>query len=261
MSPRPSTPPPVEPKPIYLGVNVDHVATIRQARGADYPDPVEMALIAEDAGANGITMHLREDRRHVVESDIVRMAATARTKLNMEMAATDEMRDIALRVRPADACIVPERRAELTTEGGLDVVQHRARLGEIIAAFSEAGIRTSLFIAAKSAQIDATLEIGAPVIELHTGKYANAAGEQAQIELAVLADAAKYAAQAGLIVNAGHGLHYQNAAQVATLPQLHELNIGHAIVARAIAVGFHSAVSEMKRLIVDAREIGVDSIR
>ncbi len=239
---------------IYLGVNVDHVATIRQARGTPYPDPVEVALQAEAAGADGITMHLREDRRHVIESDIERMARRTRTKLNMEMAATDEMRAIALRVKPADACIVPERRVELTTEGGLDVVRGRDRIADLVAALDESGIRTSLFIDPDPKQIDASCEVNAPVVELHTGKYADARtpGELRQELNAVIA-AAKYAFEAGLIVNAGHGLHYTNTQAIAVIPEITELNIGHAIVARALAVGFPQAVGEMKALMVDAR--------
>ena len=238
---------------IYLGVNVDHVATIRQARGTDYPDPVEIALEAEKAGADGITMHLREDRRHIIESDIERMARRTRTKLNMEMAATDEMRNIALRVKPADACIVPERRVELTTEGGLDVVRHRDHIADLVASFDESGIRTSLFIDPDPEQIAASVEVNAPVIELHTGKYAGARdSESVRRELDAVASAAKYARQSGLIVNAGHGLHYTNTRAIASIPGIHELNIGHAIVARALAVGFPRAVREMKRLMTTA---------
>ena len=239
---------------IYLGVNVDHVATIRQARGTPYPDPVEVALQAEAAGADGITMHLREDRRHVIESDIERMARRTRTKLNMEMAATDEMRAIALRVKPADACIVPERRVELTTEGGLDVVRGRDRIADLVAALNESGIRASLFIDPDPKQIDASCEVNAPVVELHTGKYADAhtPGELRR-ELDAVVAAAKHALEAGLIVNAGHGLHYTNTQAIAVIPEITELNIGHAIVARALAVGFARAVGEMKALMVDAR--------
>lgn len=250
-----------KPSPIYLGVNVDHVATIRQARGTPYPDPVEMALQAEQAGADGITMHLREDRRHVVERDIERMAQCTRTKLNMEMAATDEMRDIALRVKPADACIVPERRAERTTEGGLDVAAERGRIAELVAAFNEAGIRTSLFIAPSRAQIDASLEAGAPAVELHTGQYADAPLARASAELANIAASARYAADHGLLVNAGHGLHYTNTQAVAAIAEIHELNIGHAIVAHAIAVGMAQAVREMKTLIQSARRDSQSRIR
>ena len=241
------------PGKILLGVNVDHVATIRQARGTDYPDPVEMALQAEDAGADGITMHLREDRRHVVESDIERMARATRTKLNMEMAATDEMRDIALRVAPADVCVVPERRAELTTEGGLDAVAQRGRLAELIAALGGAGIRVALFIDPQPAQIEASARAGAPAVELHTGSYAGARGGAQCAELEAVAEGARRAHELGLLVNAGHGLHYENTAAIAALPQINELNIGHAIVARAIAVGFPRAVGEMKKLMTAAR--------
>ncbi len=239
---------------IYLGVNVDHVATIRQARRTPYPDPVEIALQAEQAGADGITMHLREDRRHVIESDIERMALRTRTKLNMEMAATDEMREIALRVKPADACIVPERRVELTTEGGLDVVRQRDLIADLVAAFSESGIRTSLFIDPDPKQIDASCEVAAPVIELHTGKYADAREPEAvERELQAIIASAQYADQAGIVVNAGHGLHYTNTQAIAAIPEINELNIGHSIVARALAVGFFQAVSEMRQLMVDAR--------
>ena len=239
---------------IHLGVNVDHVATIRQARGTPYPDPVELALEAEKAGADGITMHLREDRRHVVESDIEHMARRTRTQLNMEMAATEEMRAIALRIKPADACIVPERRIELTTEGGLDVVRQRDLIADLVAAFDEAGIRTSLFIDPHPTQVDASREVKAPVVELHTGKYAGAGDPRsAQKELQAVIAAARHAAAAGLVVNAGHGLHYTNTQAIAAIPEMHELNIGHAIVARALAVGFPRAVGEMKKLMVAAR--------
>ncbi len=242
---------------ILLGVNVDHVATIRQARGTDYPDPVEIALQAEDAGADGITMHLREDRRHVIESDIERMAARARTKLNMEMAATDEMRAIALRVKPADACIVPERRVELTTEGGLDVARQRDHIADLVVALAESGIRVSLFIDPHPKQIEASREVNAPAVELHTGQYAGARDPRAvRRELEAVVAGAKYAHGLGLVVNAGHGLHYTNTAAVALIPEINELNIGHAIVARALAVGFPDAVREMKRLMLAARAGG-----
>ena len=247
----------VADREISLGVNVDHVATIRQARGTRYPDPVALALEAEKAGADGITMHLREDRRHVIESDIERMARRTRTKLNMEMAATDEMRAIALRVKPADACIVPERRVELTTEGGLDVVRQRDIIADLVAAFNEAGIRTSLFIDPELGQIDASLEVNAPVVELHTGKYADARGPEAVRQaLQEIIVGAKHAHALGLVVNAGHGLHYTNTQAVAAIPEMNELNIGHAIVARAIAVGFPRAVREMKKLMLAARGQG-----
>ena len=239
---------------LYLGVNVDHVATIRQARGTEYPDPVAIALQAEEAGADGITMHLREDRRHVIESDIERMAQCTRTKLNMEMAVTDEMREIALRVKPADACIVPERRVELTTEGGLDVIRQRDRIADLVAALTESGTRTSLFIDPDLRQIDASREVNAPVIELHTGQYADARDPQSlRRELDAIIESAKHAAAIGLVVNAGHGLHYTNTRAIALIPEMNELNIGHAIVARAIAVGFPQAVTEMKELMIAAR--------
>ncbi len=238
---------------ILLGVNVDHVATIRQARGTAYPDPVESARAAEQAGADGITMHLREDRRHIVESDLERMAACTRTKLNMEMAATAEMRAIALRVRPADVCIVPERRRELTTEGGLDVARHGAALAEVAAALGEAGIRVALFIDPCAAQIEASAAL-APAVELHTGQYADAPDRQTRRRaLEAVAAAAARARALGLLVNAGHGLNYANVHAIAALPDINELNIGHAIVARAIAVGLPQAVGEMKRLLSAAR--------
>ncbi len=240
---------------IYLGVNVDHVATIRQVRGTQYPDPVEIALQAEQAGADGITMHLREDRRHIIEMDIERMARVTTTKLNMEMASTDEMCKIALRVKPADVCIVPEGRAELTTEGGLDVAKHRTHLADRIACFRQAGIRTSLFIDPEERQIDACKEIDAPVVEFHTGNYAGAQNQREfNHELEVIRRATRYAFELGLIVNAGHGLHYTNTDSIAAIPEINELNIGHAIVARAIAVGFPRAVSEMKQLMIAARQ-------
>jgi len=242
---------------IHLGVNVDHVATLRQARGSRYPDPVQAALQAEMAGADGITMHLREDRRHIQDRDVERYAEAAQTKLNLEMAATAEMRAIALRLRPADVCIVPEKREELTTEGGLDVVAQRQRIGELCAEFAAAGIRSSLFIDPDRAQIDATLAAGAPLIELHTGRYADARGaEQRERELGLLVEAAAYARGQGLIVNAGHGLTRHNVAAVAAIDGVHELNIGHALIADALWLGLDGAVREYKRLMVEARQRG-----
>ncbi len=241
---------------IHLGVNVDHVATIRQARGTAYPDPVQIALEAEAAGADGITMHLREDRRHIVEADVWEMARRTRSKLNLEMAATEEMREFALKVAPADACIVPERRAELTTEGGLDVLARRAAIADLVAELGEAGIRVSLFIDPDPRQIEASREVGAPVVELHTGRYADAppsAGAGRQRELDEIVSAARYADELGLVVHAGHGLHYDNVQAIAAIAQIKELNIGHGIVARALAVGFARAVGEMKRLMLAAR--------
>lgn len=244
-------------KPIFLGVNIDHVATVRQARGTRYPDPVKAALDAEQAGADSITLHLREDRRHIQDHDVERLVELRQTKVNLEMAATDEMVGIACRLRPEDVCLVPERREELTTEGGLDVAAQVDRLREVCTRLDESGVRVSLFIDADRAQIDAAKETGAPVIELHTGHYADL-GEVShwaqQEELARIREAAAYAHSLGLQVNAGHGLHYHNVQPVAAIPEVVELNIGHAIVARALFVGFAEAVREMKRLMVEARQ-------
>ncbi len=239
---------------IFLGVNVDHVATVRNARGTRYPDPVHAALEAERAGADGITMHLRADRRHIVDRDVERYAECAQTKLNFECGATPEMRDIALRLRPADVCLVPETREELTTEGGLDVASQRDTLTDMVAAFTGANIRTSLFIDPERKQIDACVDTGASVVELHTGRYADAADDAARAaELERLRVACAHAARAGLTVNAGHGLHYHNVAPVAALAEVHELNIGHAIVARALFDGLGPAVARMKALMERAR--------
>lgn len=241
-------------KPIYLGVNVDHVATIREARGTRFPDPVHAALIAEQSGADSITMHLREDRRHIQDHDIERMTSCLQTKLNFEMAATDEMRDIALRIKPADTCIVPEKREELTTEGGLDVIKNLGRIKDLCTAFNENTIQTSLFIDPDFAQIDATKEAGATVIELHTGSYAEMTDHNSRgAELALIIKAAEYADKLGLIVNAGHGLHYHNVREIASIPCLNELNIGHAMMARALFSGIAEATREMKQLMLDAR--------
>lgn len=243
-------------QPIYLGVNIDHVATLRQARGTRYPDPIKAALDAEQAGADSITLHLREDRRHIQDHDVERLIALRQTKVNLEMAATDEMVGIACRLRPEDVCLVPERREELTTEGGLDVAGQLDRLKAVCTRLDEAGVRVSLFIDAEKEQIDAAKETGAPVVELHTGHYADLGevshwGQQA--ELARIREAAAYAHSLGLQVNAGHGLHYHNVQAVARIPEIVELNIGHAIVAHAVFVGFDEAVREMKRLMVEAR--------
>ena len=241
-------------QPILLGVNVDHVATVRQARGTRYPDPVHAALQAELAGADGITMHLREDRRHIQNHDIERFAQCLQTKLNFECAATEEMRDIALRIRPADVCLVPEKREELTTEGGLDVVAQRDMLGDRVRAFDEAGIITSLFIDPDEAQIDATVRAGAPVIELHTGGYAEAASPAARAqELARIESACEYAHGLGLVVNAGHGLHFGNVQAIAAIPAINELNIGHSLIARALFDGLPAAVMRMRTLMQAAR--------
>ncbi len=241
-------------QPIYLGVNVDHVATVREARGCGYPDPVHAALQSELAGADGITMHLREDRRHIQNHDIERYAASAQTKLNLEMAATDEMRKIALAVCPKDVCLVPEKREELTTEGGLDVLSQQDFMTDYVKSLQEAGMQTSLFIDPDEAQIEATARVGAPVVELHTGRYSNAESAGASTaELARIMSACDYAFSLGLIVNAGHGLHFDNVQAIAEIETINELNIGHSLIARALYWGLPTAVSKMKRLMVEAR--------
>ncbi len=230
-----------------LGVNVDHVATLRQARGVDYPDPVEAALLAQAAGADGITVHLREDRRHIQERDVLELRRRLRIKLNLEMAVSDAMVDLALRVRPDDACFVPERRAELTTEGGLDVAAHAARVTAAIGRLAAAGIRVALFIDPEAVQIAASQRAGGHAVELHTGDYANATDPaRGARELVRLGAAATVAASLGLEVHAGHGLTLDNVGPVAAIPEVVELNIGHAIVARAVLVGMEAAVREMK---------------
>lgn len=239
---------------IYLGVNVDHVATVRQARGGLYPDPVHAALQAEFAGADGITMHLREDRRHIQDHDIERFAACTQSKLNLEIAATDAMIDIAIRIKPHDVCIVPEKREELTTEGGLDVIAHQDKLKEQCQRLAEAGIAVSLFIDPDEAQIEAAARIGAPVVELHTGKYADSSNDTVRAaELASIVSASDYAFSLGMWVNAGHGLQYNNVQRIAEIETLNELNIGHSLIARAMFTGLPEAVREMKRLMVEAR--------
>jgi pyridoxine 5-phosphate synthase len=239
--------------PIKLGVNIDHVATLRQVRGAPYPDPLYAALIAEQSGADSITLHLREDRRHIQDHDVRRMRAALQTRMNLEMAATDAMIAIARDVRPQDVCLVPEKRAELTTEGGLDVAGQRARLEDCCAALREVGSRVSLFIDPDFAQLEASRDAGAPVVELHTGAYAEATGEHQAKELMRLVEAARFGAQIGLIVHAGHGLHYHNVQTVAAIPEIVELNIGHAIVARAVFDGLAKAVGDMRALMLEAR--------
>lgn len=241
------------PDAIALGVNVDHVATLRQARRCAYPDPLHAALIAEQSGADSITLHLREDRRHIQDHDVDRMRRSLQTRMNLEMAATPEMVGIAARVRPADVCLVPEKRAEVTTEGGLDVAGNAAALRDAIAELKSAGVRVSLFVDPEPAQLEASVACGAPVVELHTGAYAEAEGEERARELRRIAHAAALADSLGLVVNAGHGLHYHNVAPVAAIPQIVELNIGHSIVARAVYTGFAEAVREMKRLMLEAR--------
>ncbi|HEU4601736.1 MAG TPA: pyridoxine 5'-phosphate synthase [Steroidobacteraceae bacterium] len=240
---------------IYLGVNVDHVATLRQARGTKYPDPLFAAMLAEQAGADSITVHLREDRRHIQDRDVRACKEALQTRLNLEMAASEEMVRIALDVRPSDACLVPERRAEVTTEGGLNVAARESELKDWCGRLRDAGIRVSLFIDPDRAQLDAALRVGAPVVELHTGAYADASGSAQVRELERVRDAAQYGASLGLTVHAGHGLNYHNVVPIAAIPQIVELNIGHAIVARAVMNGMHVAVADMKRLMLEARSI------
>ncbi len=244
------------PAPIALGVNVDHVATLRQARGTRYPDPVAAALVAEQSGADSITIHLREDRRHIQERDLEVMQATLLTRVNLEMAVTDQMVAIARSHRPADCCLVPERREELTTEGGLDVASQRDRIAAACRELAGAGIRVSLFVDPDRDQLEACAAAGAPVVELHTGAYADAV-DRAEVarELERIRDAAEFASELGLTVHAGHGLHYHNTAPVAAIPQIVELNIGHAIVARAVMDGIAGAVATMKALMSAARGI------
>jgi pyridoxine 5-phosphate synthase len=237
-------------KRVLLGVNIDHVATLRQARGTRYPDPVYAALQAEEAGADGITIHPREDRRHIQERDVWLLRDLLQTRMNLEMAVTDAMIELALKVKPAHCCLVPEKREELTTEGGLDVVSQQLKIQKACARLSDAGIEVSLFIDPDPYQIDAAVRCGAPVVELHTGRYAEvASAEEAGREFTILAKAVEHASRHGLIVNAGHGLHYHNTEAVAALPDINELNIGHAIVAQALFVGFRQAVREMRDIL------------
>lgn len=239
---------------VLLGVNVDHIATIRNARGTQYPDPVHAADIAERAGADGITIHLREDRRHITDRDVRVMAQTLNTRMNLEMAVTDEMVAIACEVKPVFCCLVPEKREELTTEGGLDVVGNFERVQQAVTQLMQAGIRVSLFIDAETAQIDAAKRTGAEFIEIHTGQYAEAETETEQLqELEKLKLGVTYAHHQGLKVNAGHGLHYHNVKPIAALPEIIELNIGHAIIARAALDGLAKAVADMRQLMLEAR--------
>ncbi len=239
---------------LLLGVNIDHIATLRNARGTSYPDPVQAAFIAEQAGADGITVHLREDRRHITDRDVRILRQTLHTRMNLEMAVTEEMLTIACETKPHFCCLVPEKREEVTTEGGLDVAGQPEKLRDACCRLAEAGILVSLFIDPEVAQIDAAVAAGAPYIEIHTGAYADAESETAQQEeLARIAHAATYAAGKGLKVNAGHGLTYHNVKPVAALPEMHELNIGHAIIGRAVMVGLKEAVADMKRLMLEAR--------
>ena len=239
--------------PLRLGVNIDHVATVRNARGTDYPDPVRAALVAAEAGADGITAHLREDRRHISDDDIARLAAALTVPLNLEMAATDEMLAVALRTRPHAACIVPEKREERTTEGGIDAAGLHNRLAPMVAALGGRQVRVSLFIEPDPRQIEAAIRLGAPVVELHTGKYAELDGEARAVELRRLGDAAALAAKNGIEVHAGHGLTVDNVAGVAAIPQVRELNIGHALIADALFVGLGEAVRRMRAAMEAAR--------
>jgi len=238
---------------ISLGVNIDHVATLRQARRGRYPDPVHAALAAETAGADSITLHLREDRRHIQDHDVRTLRGLLQTRMNLELAVTDEMLAIAAEVRPADGCFVPERRQEITTEGGLDVAAQAARVRDATTHLRQAGVRVALFIDPDPRQVEAAAHAGAPVIELHTGAYAQAAGAQAATELERLRAAARLGAGLGLEVHAGHGLNYHNVRPVAALPEIVELNIGHALIAHALFVGLSAAVREMKALMAAAR--------
>ena len=238
---------------VLLGVNIDHIATLRQARGTRYPDPVQAALLAEEAGADGITLHLREDRRHIQDRDVYLLNDMLNTRMNLEMAVTDEMVDIALQVKPACVCLVPEKREELTTEGGLNVLANEVAIKSACDRLARVNSEVSLFIDADEKQIDATVRCGAPVIEIHTGHYADAQTPQAQQEeLAKIVKGVAYALKQGLIVNAGHGLHYHNTEAIAAIPGINELNIGHSIIAHAAFVGLKSAVKEMRDLITQA---------
>ncbi|MDX1561864.1 MAG: pyridoxine 5'-phosphate synthase, partial [Gammaproteobacteria bacterium] len=240
---------------IHLGVNVDHVATLRQARLTRYPDPLTAALIAEQAGADSITVHLREDRRHIQERDVELMQRSLLTRVNLEMAATDAMIAFARRIGPADCCLVPEKREELTTEGGLDIAGQKDKVAAACNELKASGIRVSLFIDADPAQIDASAAAGAEVVELHTGAYADAAtAKERDVELARIVEGAERAAALGLTVHAGHGLHYHNVLPIAAIPQIVELNIGHAIVAQAVFDGIAGAVRKMKQLMQSARQ-------
>ncbi len=240
-------------KPLNLGVNIDHVATLRQARGTDYPSPASAVVLAEKGGADSITVHLREDRRHIQDSDLSAINEVMATHMNLEMAVADEMLEIAEQVRPRHCCLVPERRQELTTEGGLDVCSQQDKIHDACARLDDLGIRASLFINPDPAQLEAAVAVGAPAVELHTGRYADACGDEQHAELQRIVSAAEYGHELGLIVNAGHGLHYENVTAVAAIEQIVELNIGHAIVAQAVFVGLQAAVSDMKRLMTEAR--------
>lgn len=241
-----------QPQRVLLGVNIDHVATVRQARGTRYPDPVQAAIEAEQAGADGITLHLREDLRHIQERDVRVLADILQTRMNLEMAVTSRMLQFAEEIRPANICLVPERREELTTEGGLDVAGNSARIQEAVERMSAMGSEVSLFIDPDPRQIEAAKRAGAPVVELHTGHYADTCGAEQHEALARLRESCIYARKLGLVVNAGHGLHYHNVEPIAALPGINELNIGHAIIARALFSGLATAVRDMRALILGA---------
>lgn len=241
--------------PIYLGVNIDHVATLRQARGTDYPQVFHGALIAEQGGADGITIHLREDRRHIQDRDVELVKEVINSRLNLEMAVTDEMLEIAKKINPEYVCLVPEKREEVTTEGGLDVFGNYDKVKKACDELGAQGIKVSLFIDAEEKQIKASKEVGAPYIELHTGKYADAETPQlVDEEFQTIENGVFFADSIGLVVNAGHGLHYHNTARIAAIPQIYELNIGHSIISRAVFTGLEKAVSDMKNILLQARQ-------
>jgi pyridoxine 5-phosphate synthase len=241
------------PNPLRLGVNIDHVATIRNARGGAYPDPIRAALVAQEAGADGITAHLREDRRHIIDEDIAHLIGAIALPLNMEMAATEEMVALALKHRPHAACIVPERREEVTTEGGLNAAGQHNHLAPLISRLADAGIRVSLFIEPDPRQIEAAMMLGAPVVEFHTGRYAHAEGEERATELRRIAEAAALAVKNGIEPHAGHGLTFDNVQPVAAIPQIAELNIGHFLIGEAIFTGLDASVRRMRALMDEAR--------
>jgi len=241
-----------QPQRVLLRVNIDHVATLRHARGTRYPDPIQAAMEAEQAGADGITVHLREDRRHIQDRDVRLLAEVLQTRMNFEMAVTDEMIAFAAEIRPAHVCLVPERREELTTEGGLDVAGGAARIQQAVEKLAGYGCEVSLFIDPDPRQIEAARNAGAPVIELHTGHYAETTGAEQELALQRIRESVAYARKLGLVVNAGHGLHYHNVEPIAAIPGINELNIGHAIIARALFSGLAGAVAEMRALIMGA---------
>ena len=239
---------------MLLGVNIDHVATLRNARGTTYPSPLEAALLAETHGADLITLHLREDRRHIKDADVAIINQALKTRMNLEMALTDEMLEHALQIKPADVCLVPEKREEVTTEGGLDVLKYAKKISKFTRKLTDAGIRVSLFIDADADQIIAARDVGAPVIELHTGAYADAPNHAAHShELARIAAGAELGQELGLVVNAGHGLNIHNVSEIAKLPQIRELNIGHALIAQAVFLGLPEAIKQMKEVMYRAR--------